>query len=389
LTILLTICRQKIEKSSRKGASDEEDLVATLEDLKSRDPGSFYKIGFITSPHSGEGSENDDTIEEKQDVDFVIFQTSEMRNNLSKYPEIVGMDTTYNVNKHNMHLSVMLVIDNHSHGRAAGYVFMRRETANILEASLSVFADANKEITPNISTILVDKDYKEIAGINKVLPHVHVHLCHTHVHRQFKKHTKDEKNRDALRKKLQDMSVSATPEEFANHYEDMKKLASDDFISYFDKNWLDIEEAWVLHVRNKSLSLGIRSTNHNESHNDKIKKVTKGTCTLAGCIRELLMLHESTEFDSAYKDFREMATKSYIAHNRDPDIQCILDKVTDWGAKLLVAELKLSLKLSPDEVNECDDSLCSCQFYIMFGMGHCRHIFASRRLNGKPFTMFV
>lgn len=58
---------------------------------------------------------------------------------------------------------------------------------------------------------------------------------------------------------------------------------------------------------------------------------------MADLIRELLKMHKSREFESFYKDFREVFTRSYIAHNRDPDVNNIMQSLSDWGAKLLVS----------------------------------------------------
>ncbi|XP_034246307.1 uncharacterized protein LOC117648161 [Thrips palmi] len=378
--------QQKIKKKNRKGKTDEEDLLAELNHLLEEDPGSFYKIGYVDEGESEEEEEDGDEAEKPRPIDFIIFQTSEMRENLRRFPDIVGMDTTYDTNKHNMHLVVMQVVDNHGNGRIVAYVLVRRETKDIIEASIATFAKANEDVMPHVKTVLVDKDYKEIGGIKKVLPHVHVHLCHTHVLRIFERKTKKEDNGPEIFKIVKQMSVCQSKEEFLELYSKLQTVASENFMTqYFDKFWKDIDSAWILYVRNASLSLGIRSNQHVESHNGKIKSVINRTQTVADLIRQLLRLHKSREFDSAYKDFREMASKAYIAHNRDPDVQLILDSLSDWGGRLLVSELKKSASpdyvQGPDIVTE-DENLCSCNFYKMFGMKHCAHIFFQRRNSG-------
>lgn len=110
-----------------------------------------------------------------------------------------------------MHLVVIKVIDNHSNGRVAAYKFLRRETNDIHEAPLATFVKFNEDAVPLIQTVLTDKDYKEISGIQKVLPNAHVHLCYTHVHRIFKRQIHEEEPlKSKLLKILQEMSVSGS-----------------------------------------------------------------------------------------------------------------------------------------------------------------------------------
>ena len=49
-------------------------------------------------------------------VDWVFLQSSEMRRNYIRYPEVISMDTTYHVNSLDMHLVTVMVVDNEGHG---------------------------------------------------------------------------------------------------------------------------------------------------------------------------------------------------------------------------------------------------------------------------------
>ena len=116
------------------------------------------------------------------------------------------------------------------------------------------------------------------------------------------------------------MSECGNKDEFEEYYEKLKEEASPEFLQYFDKNWKHCKEAWILFIRNQSLSLGARSNNYVESHNSKIKSVTERAKCLGDCIRGLLLLHANTEFESSYKDFREIATRAFIANCDDEDV---------------------------------------------------------------------
>lgn len=71
------------------------------------------------------------------------------------------------------------------------------------------------------------------------------------------------------------MSESGSQDEFDQHYKELEKKACPQFMQYMDENWKNCTEAWIMFVRNMSWSLGIRSNNHLEEHNSKIKTQKK------------------------------------------------------------------------------------------------------------------
>lgn len=376
--------------------------------MKKKFPGSEFVIGYKNDSRSDKdetdveetASENDEDIflddgdgprkkkptsnEKKKEIEFIFFQTASMRKVLNQYPEVIGMDTTYKTNKNNMHLVVMKCIDNHGNGRTVGYSFLARETKDTLKATLTNFRDLNPEPCSKTKTVLVDKDYKEISNLHAILPNVAVHLCHVHVLRLLKAKLSEHhvvKKKEATNV-LKKMSESASKDEFLMHYEKLKALCNESFMAYFDKNWKDIDEAWVLYVRNSSLTAGIRSTNHIESHNGKIKKMTRRANSLGDCIRSILIPECNCDFESSYKDFRELATRAYVTSSDDPVVQNIMDSFAQWPAKLLYYEWMSSF----DDFSESlctEDEDCSCNFFKKFGIMHCRHIFRLRRDSGK------
>ena len=202
------LCRRSLHKKHLKGNTEVSDALGELEHPMKNDSKAYTCVAYN---------------EEDNMIDFMYFQTGEMAKTMAKYPEVVGMDTTYQVNRNNMHLVVFQAIDNHGNGRVVGYGFLRRETGDIVQEAIQQFKDANPTATANICTVLVDKDYREINGIRKVLPHVRVHLCHTHVMRQFKRHTGHVKNKKTLMKTLLKMSECGSKAEFEELYQKLKE----------------------------------------------------------------------------------------------------------------------------------------------------------------------
>lgn len=70
----------------RYGRSDEEMLLAKLEEIKSKDPGA---VAHLECEDSGE-------------VIFILLQTTQMRETFTRFPEILQTDITYKINKNQM-----------------------------------------------------------------------------------------------------------------------------------------------------------------------------------------------------------------------------------------------------------------------------------------------
>ena len=64
-------------------------------------------------------------VDDSKDVDLVYIQTGEMREQYKKYPEILFVDTTYNVNIEAYPLLTMMVEDGDWRGKPVAYCFQR------------------------------------------------------------------------------------------------------------------------------------------------------------------------------------------------------------------------------------------------------------------------
>ena len=91
-----------------------------------------------------------------KNVDLVYFETGEMREQYNKYPEILFVDTTYNVNIEAYPLLTMMVEDGDGRGKPVAYCFQRSETKVNLEKNLDYFCRTND--TSKTKIVMVDKD---------------------------------------------------------------------------------------------------------------------------------------------------------------------------------------------------------------------------------------
>ncbi|XP_052119464.1 uncharacterized protein LOC127748745, partial [Frankliniella occidentalis] len=194
--------RLRLQEEKRYG-SETEHLFAVLEEIN-QSPGGTIIIGEEQDKESEDSEDEEENLpEKKKKIMFIFFQTPEMAKNFKEYPEVVGMDTTYCVNKNNMPLVVFRVTDRHGQGKPAGYCLVSNEKLDIMRQSVLAFKEANSEFIDKVQTIVVDKDYNEITVLKEILPWVHIHLCSVHVLETFKRATKEEADKDKVREILQ------------------------------------------------------------------------------------------------------------------------------------------------------------------------------------------
>ena len=124
-------------------------------------------------------------VDDSKNVDLVYIQTGEMREQYNKYPEILFVDTTYNVNIEAYPLLTMMVEDGDGRGKPVAYCFQRSETKVNLEKILDYFCRTND--TSKTKIVMVDKDLTEISVLKSKLPSATILLCKFHVMKYFKK----------------------------------------------------------------------------------------------------------------------------------------------------------------------------------------------------------
>ncbi|XP_052131253.1 uncharacterized protein LOC127751564 [Frankliniella occidentalis] len=253
-------CRTKAKLDLRRGRSDEQMLLDKLAEVQSKDPGAYTHIEFD---------------KESGAVVFILIQTSEMRDMLEKFPEVILMDITYKINKNQMPVSVIEVMDGEGVGQVVAYIFLANELKETLTAGLMCFAKASgKETLLNTQCVVVDKDFSEIGAVKIVMPDAKIHLCSVHVERNLKLAAKGDNTKKKALDSFRGMVYAETDTEFSKHCTEFQAAASEKLYSYFEKNWLNCKEAWSLKDRALVMTLRNHTTNRVESHNQKLKMVS-------------------------------------------------------------------------------------------------------------------
>ena len=102
--------KTKVREQTRKGLQDAELLLEKLEESLEIDQGA-----------------NGVTVDKEDTLAIIYYQSSSMVNMFKKFPEIVFVDGTYNVNKLGMHLYCLMVEDGFGHGYNCFYAATAQE----------------------------------------------------------------------------------------------------------------------------------------------------------------------------------------------------------------------------------------------------------------------
>ena len=142
-----------------------EDLLAVINKFLQNDADASVKIN----------------VDEDNAISVMFFQSGHMKNALKRFPELIILDTTYNINNRKMPLATAMVVDGEGHGHVAGHALMSGDTKENWTQFLEAFKLTNDDAALN-PIFIVDKAFQEITSIHDVWsPDVKVQLCLFHV----------------------------------------------------------------------------------------------------------------------------------------------------------------------------------------------------------------
>ena len=119
-------------------------------------------------------------VDENDTLTILFYQSGIMRNIFSKFPEIMFIDGTYNVNKLGMPLYCLMVEDGYGHGQNAFYAATAREDAIHLQKIVELFKSNNTD-WGSVRVIIIDKNFLEYKVLTQEFPNAVILYCQWHV----------------------------------------------------------------------------------------------------------------------------------------------------------------------------------------------------------------
>lgn len=123
-------------------------------------------------------------IYEDRNLELLFIQTSDMKSMFERFPSMIFMDNTCNINVEGYTLNVILVDDEDGSGKPVACTYSRRETKEKLTRIMEIFGDYND--VSKIEVVMIDKDLTEISLLREKLPNAHIQLCSFHLMKYFK-----------------------------------------------------------------------------------------------------------------------------------------------------------------------------------------------------------
>ena len=213
-----------LRKAKASGRRDEQILLDTLEDALTKD--SNAKGGI--------------TVNENDKVATMSFNSGEMSILFEKFPEILLVDGTYNVNRARMPLYCFMVEDGFGNGRNVHYSATAEEGSVHLLQIIQTFKSFNPSWF-NVRVIVFDKDFTKLPALEQEFPQASVLFCQFHIIKYLFKQIVDldvaKENRDQAREFIRRLVNADSEESYTTLKQELYDNTNHAFQSYFIKNW--------------------------------------------------------------------------------------------------------------------------------------------------------
>ena len=280
--------RDRVKRNEQHGCKDAQIVLDKLSEALSGDP---QASGGVVVDH-------------EDNLSILYYRSGLMSELFNKFPEIVLVDGTYNVNKAGMPLYSFMVEDGFGGGRVAFYAAILEESAEVLETVVQAFKEANPA-SNHIQVIVIDKDFTEHKVLSEAFPQEKILFCQFHVIKYFNKKVSDcdipKSDREELRSKLRSLVYASSEAVYERLKDDIASFVNDDFNDYFEKNWQNCKAMWVSYLRDDYLHLANATNNRLECHHHKLKDLTSRSSTLSEMFDHVLTF-SLTHALSTHKD---------------------------------------------------------------------------------------
>lgn len=200
-----------------------------------------------------------------------------MRNALKAWPEIVFVDTTYNLLKRKLISLILCIQDSMGFTHIVGIALLANEQASTLKSFFNIFIKRNPEASKKIKCFMTDKDLTEKDVLKELFPDVAMYLCEFHVLKIFSRTITmanmeiTAKVRDEALDLLDKLAKSSSEEQYNYLYEKLCNTMPESIIDYYNTNWHANKEEWVRYALSE-FNFGNYTNNPVESTNASFKR---------------------------------------------------------------------------------------------------------------------
>lgn len=253
-----------------------------------------------------------------------------------------------------------------------------------------------------IETIISDKSFANRNAFQTSFPNANHQLCVFHVLQIFNREVTTQKRNITTAQKnaaldiLHGMVYAKSGIVYDQYYRALQNLNCPGLITYFNRNWHNIQSQWVGYLVNRSPNYENRTNNRLESLNQKIKSVVTRYANLGTFFNELITLTTSyniqrdhvaaenimrkplttavnTEYDDKYDEY--LTQYAFMKYKKESagSIRAQFSRLSDVEAECTQHNTQIIVTFDR----------CSCPFFTTTHLP-CRHIIALLSIKEQP-----
>ena len=263
-----------------------------------------------------------------------------------RFPEIMFINGTYNVNGHGMPLYCVMVEDGYGHGRVVYYAATTEEDTLHLRKIMQCFKERNPKFS-STQVVVIDKDFAEWKMLTQEFLNAVVLFCQWHVLKVLFKQLNDagiEKAQcEVARNAIRNVMYATDEEDYNIKKQQLFDATNAEFRKYFLENWESCVEMWAAFKRDQYMHFGNTTNNRLESHNQKLKDVTSCTSTLSEMFNYVVLFAQTCESEYKHSTFNEefkvMKSSSHQSIEGCSEVEAIC---TQYASNKISEQLKLA-----------------------------------------------
>jgi zinc finger SWIM domain-containing protein 3 len=331
----------------------------------------------------------------------LFFQDKQMIEAFNAYPELLCIDATYKLLDLRLPVYLMLVEDSNGLSEIVAVCILVSEDTEGIQWMIEQFKKHNRN-WDDIRVIMADKDIKERDTMKKLLPSATVLICLFHTLRTFRREITTEKmgitsgERIMCLEYVQKMAYASSFEEYNSLYEFLKENCPPKVVEYFNENWHELKDEWVLGFKASCGSFLNFTNNRLESINGKLKHVIDIHSSLEEFVSKFFIILTSLRTERDHKaivHFQKVRVQPFLPSTPEAQYSKIL---TSYALRFVLKQITLADKVKiihgKDDTYEVKTSEgtktvstmdCACIFRRSMKLP-CRHIFALRKQLEAP-----
>ncbi|CAH8869729.1 unnamed protein product [Trichobilharzia szidati] len=329
-------------------------------------------------------------------VSKIIFARNDMIDLYHKFPEVVGIDSTYKTNKMGWPLYQFVVTDGFGRGRTVLFAVTRRERFADMKEILQTFKGFMGDISKT-QTFTVDCATAQIKAIKEEFPRCSIILCLFHVCQAFRRRFPNQR----VKKWLYRMAHTRSYDRFWN-YLNLISIIDAEAGAYVRRYWLRTRKYWAASCNRFTISMGNNTNNRVENAHRQLKRYLRKGDPLELTLWKIWRWIDHTTIRKIHQG--QWMLRKYYNYDVQTSLQSKLRCLTPFAAQKVVLDLQrrmfFFLSISSTAVNYAEGShiffvnrneaKCTCWTYCAYNLP-CAHVveaFLNSYLNCGMFHFF-